>query len=100
MVTDEPTMGTIRTIRRWAAAQLGKPAELITTSDILARLPRRAHLRYDKTATKSPLGGRIAPHLRHLEEEEAKELLREGEAFLRDTPTDDESANSDSRSVR
>jgi hypothetical protein len=81
-----------RTIDSWAARRVGKQPERITTSDVLNRIRPVSGLRYRSRLTGSPLGGRIAPHLRHLEDEEAIDLLSRADAFLADTHTDDSPA--------
>src|SRR5688500_9355500 len=73
-----------RTIRAWAQARLGATGGRLSLSQVLAGLPRRSGLRWDHVAD-SPLGGRIAPHLRHLDEDQARALEARGQAFLDET---------------
>lgn len=80
-----------RTIRAWARDRLGDDAEGLTLSAVLAAFPRRPGLRWDRVAD-SPLGGRIAPHLRHLADDEARDLEARGQAFLDDTDVDGDDA--------
>lgn len=65
------------------------------TFDIISSIAPASGLRYHSRGTGLPLGGRIAPHLRHLEDDEALELLVLAEDFLESTPDEDESAHPD-----
>ncbi|MDQ1596671.1 MAG: hypothetical protein QOI70_95 [Microbacteriaceae bacterium] len=75
-----------RTIETWAERRVGKPIDEIKTSDVLRRIPHATGLRYAPRSATSPLGGRIASHLRHLEEAEIIERLERAETFLAETP--------------
>lgn len=71
-----------RVIDEWAERRFGKAAAEITNADIRA-MPKLGGLRYRSSKElASPLGGRIAPHLRYLEEDDAITLLRRADDFL------------------
>jgi hypothetical protein len=76
-------------IDEWLEERVGKPAEDITLADLM-KVPRRTDLRYEDV--RSPLGGKIAPHLRHLSPEEAADLLERGDRFLDETDDGDAGA--------
>ncbi len=69
---------------RWAAKRYGLPPEKLSIAEVLKRIPRRGGLRYGTTG--SPLGGRIAPHLRHPTDDESERLVAEADKFLQETP--------------
>lgn len=79
---------------RWAAKTHGLLPENLSISEVMKRIPRRHGLRYGTGG--SPLGGRIAPHLRHPSDEESDRLVAEADKFLEETPelqdTDEEPA--------
>lgn len=81
-----------RTIRAWAHARLGASGGRLTLSQVLAGLPRRSGLRWDRIAD-SPLGGRVAPHLRHLDDSQARALEARGQAFLDETEVSEDDLN-------
>lgn len=84
-----------RTIRAWAQARLGATEGRLTVSQVLAAIPRRKGLRWHRAAD-SPLGGRIAPHLRHLDDDQARALEARGQAFLDATDLSEEDFTKDS----
>jgi hypothetical protein len=89
---DEAAIGGVeepRTIRAWAQARLGTSGGRLSLSAVLSGLPRRSGLRWDRVADSS-LGGRIAPHLRHLDEDQARDLEARGQAFLDETEISDD----------
>src|SRR3954468_14099309 len=79
---DEP-----RTILAWAQGRLG--GGRLSLAAVVRGLPRRGGLRWDRVAD-SPLGGRLARHLRYLDDEEARALEARGQAFLDKTEITDE----------
>jgi hypothetical protein len=76
----------LRTIEAWVEQETGKSAEEVTTADLL-KVPRRRDLHYAPLV--SPLGGRLDGHLDHLDPDEAKALLEEGDRFLDETVVDE-----------
>ena len=68
------------------ANRLGKPVDEATANEVIEAMPHPQYLRYDPR-TASPLGGRLASHLHHVEEEEAFELMAHAERFLAETPS-------------
>jgi hypothetical protein len=84
-----------RPIDAWIEDRTGKPASRVTIADILA-VPRRRGLKWGPV--RSSLGGRLDSHLKHLDDEEAAELMERGDRFLNDTP--DEPVSSEPRSAR
>lgn len=71
---------------RWAAQRHGLRPDKLSISAVLERIPRLSGLRYG--ATGSPLGGRIAPHLKHPSDEESEELIAAADKFLEETPSE------------
>jgi hypothetical protein len=72
-------------IDAWMARRIGKPLEDISTEDIAVGIPRPTPLSYDPR-TASELGGRLADHLDHLEEDQVRTLLEAAEGLLADIP--------------
>lgn len=70
-------------LEAWTVERTGKSLDELRTADLLA-VPKQAPLRY--VPLVSPLGGRLDAHLRHLEEDEAADLLDRGDRFLDETP--------------
>ncbi len=79
--------GRFAVIDRWAAQRMGVPPRQAGMAEIRARLPQLGGLRYKGESSSSPLGGRIDPHLRHVEEVEALERIARANRFLRGTAT-------------
>lgn len=75
-------------LETWAEQRTGKRLEELQTTDLLA-VPRHEPLRYAPLV--SPLGGRLDAHLRHLEADEAADLLNRGDRFLDETPDEPKS---------
>jgi hypothetical protein len=71
----------------WARKRLGKPVDALTVTDIQTGLAVLGGLSYRERSSGKPLGGRIAPHLRHVEEAEAMRLLRRADDFLSARPS-------------
>lgn len=69
-------------LHEWLEKRVGKSIEEITLDDLL-ELPRRKDLRYADVT--SPLGGRRAAHLRHLDPAEDADLFERGSRFLDET---------------
>ncbi len=82
-----------RLIDEWMERTTGKSVNEVTTEDVLA-VPRSSNLRYAPLV--SPLGGRLDGHLRHLSDDEARDLQRLGDDFLDATPADPDAASSQS----
>lgn len=75
-------------LETWAEQRTGKRLEELQTTDLVA-VPRLEPLRYAPLV--SPLGGRLDAHLRHLEADEAADLLNRGDRFLDETPDEPKS---------
>jgi len=80
---------------RWAAKTHGLMPENLSISEVMKRIPRRRGLRYGTAG--SPLGGRIAPHLKHPSDEESDRLVAGADRFLQDTPEPQEASESEPR---
>lgn len=76
------SLDQIDTLDRWARRRLGKGVEGLTVSDLREGLAPLGGLSYLERSSGRPLGGRVAPHLRHVEEREAMHLLRRAEQLL------------------
>jgi hypothetical protein len=76
---------TARPIEDWMEHQTGKSVREIRIADLMA-LPRRRGLKY--ATLRSRLGGRLDRHLKHLTDEEVIELLKRGDQFLDETPSE------------
>jgi hypothetical protein len=74
-------------IERWAVRRFGKDLDRITVTELREELTRLGGLRFRERSSGKPLGGRVAPHLRHVEEGEALRLLQRADEFLRDAPS-------------
>lgn len=73
--------GRFALIERWASGQLTKNP----SASVYSGLPRLTGLRYQSQSTASPLGGRIDPHLRHVEEGEAFVRVARADRFISET---------------
>ncbi len=72
------------TLDRWARRRLGKAVHALTVSDLRNGLAPLGGLSYLERSSGRPLGGRVAPHLRHVEEVEGMRLLRRADDLLKE----------------
>jgi hypothetical protein len=73
--------GRFRMIDEWARQRITESG----SASVYEGLPRASGLKYRPESAKSPLGGRIDPHLRHIEGPEALERVARADRFLRET---------------
>lgn len=73
--------GRFRMIDEWARQRVAASG----SASVYEGLPRASGLKYRPESAKSPLGGRIDPHLRHVEGPEALERVARADRFLRET---------------
>lgn len=73
--------GRFRRIDEWAEHRIKESG----APSIYDALPRMSGLKYQPESAKSPLGGRIDPHLRHVEDAEALERVARADRFLDET---------------
>lgn len=81
-VTDSLLSQQRDALDRWAHRRLGKGVDALTLSDLRDGLAPLGGLSYLERSSGKPLGGRVAPHLRHVEEVEGMRLLRRADELL------------------
>lgn len=72
--------GRFRRIDEWADKRISESG-----ATTIYAVPRLSGLKYRPESSKSPLGGRIDPHLRHIEDAEALERMARADRFLIET---------------
>jgi hypothetical protein len=78
--------GRFKRIDDWAVRRMSETG----ASTVYEGLPRLSGLKYRPESSKSPLGGRIDLHLRHVEDAEALERVARADRFLSETKIEGE----------